>query len=95
MGNELVPVLVLDVNEQEADKLLATIDPLAAMAEADKGKLSDLLDSISTGSEALQSMLSQLAEDNGIIPPDFQPTDATARLDEKAAHVCPNCGTEF
>src|SRR5687767_7982517 len=31
----LWPCLVLDVNEAEADKLLATVDPLAAMAEAD------------------------------------------------------------
>ena len=28
-----VPVLVLDVNEEEADKILATAHPLAAMAE--------------------------------------------------------------
>jgi hypothetical protein len=28
-------VLVLDVTEEEADKLLLTLDPLAAMAEAD------------------------------------------------------------
>jgi ParB-like chromosome segregation protein Spo0J len=31
--DELVPVLVLDVDEEEADKLLLTLDPLAAMAE--------------------------------------------------------------
>src|SRR5713226_8097073 len=29
----LVPVLVLDVTEEEADKILLTLDPLAAMAE--------------------------------------------------------------
>src|SRR5262249_61023984 len=29
-----VPVLVLDVTEQEADKLLLTLDPLAGLAEA-------------------------------------------------------------
>jgi len=28
-----VPVLVLDVTEAEADKILLTLDPLAAMAE--------------------------------------------------------------
>ena len=31
----MVPVLVLDVTEEEADKILLTLDPLAAMAEAD------------------------------------------------------------
>src|SRR5688500_4078906 len=31
----VVPVSVLDVDETEADKILATLDPLAKMAEAD------------------------------------------------------------
>ena len=34
--DQLVPVLVLDVDENESHKLLATLDPLAAMAETDK-----------------------------------------------------------
>src|ERR1700675_312280 len=33
--DSIVPVLVLDVTEAEADKLLLTLDPLAAMAEGD------------------------------------------------------------
>ena len=61
-----VPVLVLDVNEAEADKLLATIDPLGAMAEADVGKLDSLLREVDTGSEGLQEMLAELAKDNGL-----------------------------
>jgi|SRR5262245_1950527 len=32
-----VPVLVLDVTEDEAKKLLATLDPLAGLAEPDPG----------------------------------------------------------
>ncbi len=36
-------VLVLDVDEQEALKLLATLDPLAAMAEADASLLAALV----------------------------------------------------
>jgi hypothetical protein len=34
-----VPVLVLDVTEAEAGKILLTIDPISAMAEADKAQL--------------------------------------------------------
>ena len=37
-----VPVLILDVNELEADKLLAIIDPLSSLAEQDTQKLSEL-----------------------------------------------------
>ena len=39
MGDQEVPVLVLDVTEEEADKLLLTYDPLAAMAHADLDNL--------------------------------------------------------
>jgi hypothetical protein len=67
MHDQEIPVLVLDVDEAEADKLLATIDPLAAMADADAGKLEELLREIDTGSEALQEMLSKLAEDVGVL----------------------------
>ncbi len=67
MGSNLVPVLVLDIDEAEADKLLATFDPIGAMAGADRQKLDDLLRTIDTGSEALQQMLSDLAEDAGLI----------------------------
>jgi hypothetical protein len=62
----MLPVLVLDVDEAEADKLLATLDPLAAMAEADAAKLDGLLREIDTGSEALQQMLADLADDAGL-----------------------------
>jgi DNA modification methylase len=60
------PVLILDVSEAEADKLLATFDPLAGMAEADPVKLDELLREIDTGSEALQKMLAELADDAGL-----------------------------
>jgi hypothetical protein len=59
----LVPVLVLDVDEAEAEKILATLDPLAAMAGADAEKLNELLHSVETGSQALQKMFAQLAAD--------------------------------
>ena len=67
LGNADVPVLVLDVNEAEADKLLATIDPLGAMAEADADKLRELLEEVETASEALADMFTELAEEAGIL----------------------------
>ena len=70
-----VPVLILDVDEAEADKLLATLDPLAAMAEADDAKLQGLLRDVKTGSAALQDMLTRLAADAGAIPQANPPAD--------------------
>jgi DNA modification methylase len=58
-----VPVLVVDLDEAEADKVLATFDPLAAMAEPDEAQLEALLRGISTDSEALAELLDQLAKD--------------------------------
>lgn len=65
-GDQEVPVLILDVDEKESDKLLATFDPLASLAECDKEALDNLLREVDTGSEALQKMLSELAESNGL-----------------------------
>jgi hypothetical protein len=56
-----VPVLVLDVSQEEADKLLVTLDPLACLAEADSAALSSLLASVDTDSEAVRALLKDLA----------------------------------
>lgn len=70
-GSAEVPVLVLDVDETEANKILATFDPIGAMAESDAVKLDQVLRDVDTGSEAVQEMLAELA------------TDADLYLDDK------------
>lgn len=60
------PVLVLDVDEVEAGKLLATLDPLADMAEPEPAKLDALLREVETGSQELAAMLEKLADDAGL-----------------------------
>src|SRR6266849_16687 len=52
--DQVVPVLVLDLDEAEADKLLATLDPLAAMAETDKLAFKDLAGFVQTDSAELR-----------------------------------------
>jgi hypothetical protein len=54
-----VPVLVLDVNEEEADKILATADPLAAMAETDVEQFKALLETVRTDNSAINELLRQ------------------------------------
>jgi hypothetical protein len=96
---QVVPVLVLDLTEAEAKKLLTVFDPLAAMAEANEQALGELLAEIQTESEGLQAMLEGLAAENGIdvFAPNFEPgsIDDQSRLDEKAKITCPNCKHEF
>ena len=64
------PVLILDVDDAEADYILSTHDPLAAMATADAGALDALLSSVQSGEAAVQNMLSQLAARSGLYNPD-------------------------
>jgi hypothetical protein len=66
LHNAEIPVLVLDVTEEEADKILATFDPLGAMAESDADALRALLEEVETGSQELADMLTALAEDAGV-----------------------------
>lgn len=60
--DQLVPVLILDVDEEEANKILATLDPLAALASADTARLDALLREVDTGSNAVQQMLADVAK---------------------------------
>ncbi len=59
----LVPVLVLDVDEQEAQKILLTHDPLAAMAEADEKQLHELVEASDFESPQVVEMLNRLEQD--------------------------------
>lgn len=69
-----VPVLIGSWSEEQEKKILATLDPLAAMAEADKSALDALLREVQTGSEAVGDMLTDLAARAGAIP-NRLPTD--------------------
>ncbi len=55
-----VPVLIVDLDDRETAKLLATLDPLAAMADVDRSMLADLLTHVDTENEALQNLLDQM-----------------------------------
>lgn len=66
-----VPVVYVDLDEAEEALILASIDPLSAMAAADKEQLDALLQGVHTDSPAVQQMLSELAEKSGIIDADW------------------------
>lgn len=95
--DNIVPVLVLDVTEAEADKLLATVDPLGAMAGIDAMQLDGLLRSIDTGSNELQEMFAKLAEDAGLYLDNQEAGEDFKEVDEDLAveHQCPKCGYKY
>jgi len=55
-----VPVLVTDLTEDEADKLILTLDPLAGMAGRDNDVLKDLLSRVNTDSDAVRQLMNSL-----------------------------------
>jgi hypothetical protein len=57
-----VPVLVLDVTEEEAAKILLTLDPLAALAGTDCDRLADLLTTTTITSPQLEQLLGGLTK---------------------------------
>jgi len=67
-GAAKIPVLVGDWSEEQEKKILATLDPLAAMATADQEQLDALLRDVHTGSQALSAMLTELAQANDLVP---------------------------
>jgi hypothetical protein len=71
-----VPVLILDVTEEEADKLLLTLDPLASMAESDTDRLQELLKGVATDNEALQQMMEATAASAGLFQGLAAPSEA-------------------
>ncbi|ANS03301.1 DNA methylase N-4 [uncultured Mediterranean phage uvDeep-CGR2-KM19-C37] len=89
-----VPVLVLDVDEAEAYKILATHDPIAAMATADEGRLGELLADMSVEDKAVQAMLDDLAAEHDIDLGDEPGEDPGAEID-KAAELQEKWKTEL
>ena len=66
-----VPVLVLDLDDREAAKLLALHDPLAGMAEANEEVLAELLGQVETENDAVQALLDEMLGE-----PDAPPDEA-------------------
>jgi DNA modification methylase len=83
-SQEKIPVLIGSWSEEQEKKILATLDPLASLAEADHDALLMLLQGVQTESEAVQALLNDLAagelvrifdpeESSSLSDPDFVP----------------------
>lgn len=75
-ANEMVPVVYVDLSDEEEALILATLDPLSAMAEKDDKLLAELLGSIVVGDDALKALCLDLAGEKvaeGLTEPDACP----------------------
>ncbi len=75
-----VPVTYVELTEDEERLVLATLDPLAAMAEAEASSLAQLLAGLDPADDALRALLDDLARENdldtlrmGLVDPDDLP----------------------
>jgi hypothetical protein len=67
-GDQLWPVLVLDVTEEEGNLLLATLDPLAALAGQNDERLAELLTGLGDEASGVASLLREAEEAAGQAP---------------------------
>lgn len=69
-GNAEVPYIEVDLSEDEESLALATFDWITYMAEYDRESLGALLQDVNTDNAALQTIITQLAAQSGVVPPD-------------------------
>ena len=84
-----IDVEYVDLSPEDELKALATMDPISEMAQVDPAKLNELLQDVNTGSEALQEMLANLADEAGAYK------DATPDETIEADCTCPMCGCQL
>ncbi len=98
-GIPRIPVAWVTLSEADEKKAILTFDSIGDMASADTDALAALIHDpdTNTSDAALMQMLSALAQDHGIVPPDFVPAgiEQQGRLDQKKPIVCPHCGESF
>jgi hypothetical protein len=88
--HELVPVVILDLNDEEADLLTLTLDSSAGMAEWNQMLCEALIGSVSTSSEAIGGLLQRImgeaasqAFEQRMVKQDEVPIDRAGELQKK------------
>lgn len=91
-----IPVKYVDLDEREEALVLATLDPISAQASADAAKLDELLRGVSTGSAALQDLLSELSASAGLTPPNVEFKEYDESVENEVEYLeCPACGHKW
>jgi DNA modification methylase len=77
-----VPVKFVELTDQEEALVLATLDPIGAMAASDKDKMAELMASIATDDQALLETINRIARHEGTALRRLAPTaDANGDLE--------------
>jgi len=65
-GEPMVPVTYVDLSEEEEKLIVASFDPIGALAVTDSEKLGELLAEVEAASEGLQALLDDMAAEAGV-----------------------------
>lgn len=90
-GDAAVPFVEVDLDEAEEAYVLATLDPIGAMAAADAAKLDDLLREVQSGEAGVQAMLADAAKEAGLYQ---EPPEAPEAPMDRAEELRVKWGTE-
>jgi hypothetical protein len=96
-GVDAWPTVILDVTDDEADALLATLDPISALAGANADRLRELHDRLTIDDEAVQRMLADVRARHGVVDlssVEFKEYDESI-ADTVQFHECPACGHKW
>ena len=88
-GDAEIPILIVDLDEQEANKMLASYDPISAMAGTDEDKLADLLAHLQDVGEGFAAFVGELQPPL----PDNRDIDEDKLAETK--NTCPECGFQW
>ena len=92
LWNGKIPVIVGDWTPKQERLLLATLDPLAVMAETDLEAAGALIANLKSENEAIKKVLDECAQ----IPPDIKFPEFKDNVNEKVEwHECPQCGHKW
>ncbi len=93
-NEQTVPVVYVDLSEDEEAIILASLDPLSAMATTDRDKLTDLLHTLNSDDERVQQMMADIAEKEMLLLPEFKEYDESVE-NEVEYITCPECGHKW
>lgn len=86
--DEVLPVVVLDITDEEADKLLMTLDPIGAMAEAAKDKTHALVASLE---KDVAEKLKAVPNLSNILSQTPKKNPMQDQLPKRRTVICPEC----
>jgi hypothetical protein len=93
-GQQEIPVTYIDLTPNEEAEILATFDPISALAVADRDKLEELIHTVNSGENSVQQMLEDLSKREGIIPPEFKELAGDIQNEVEMVE-CPKCGHKW